>query len=189
MEPNGKSHLNRSSAAFVTTEKATRTKILTALWLLAIICLAVVLLCQSGRTDDYLRAPIYDETADGSKQIADALAHSKKEGKFVLLQFGANWCVWCHVLFHLFETDKAVHREIESDYVLVLIDVNKGHNDQIVKKYGNPIQFGLPVLVMLDSSGKRLTTQPVSEFGDNGGGYSHEKVLAFLEKWAKTEIK
>ena len=43
-----------------------------------------------------LRQDIYDKSADGAKQIADALAMAKKENQRVLLQFGANWCGWCH---------------------------------------------------------------------------------------------
>ena len=51
------------------------------------------------------RPPIYDEKADGAKQIADALAVAKKENKRVLLQFGANWCGWCHKLHKLCQSD------------------------------------------------------------------------------------
>jgi thioredoxin-related protein len=74
------------------------------------------------------RPNIYNESADGSKQIADALATAKKEHKHVLLQFGANWCGWCHKLHQLFETDKNIAEALKSDYVVVLVDVNKGHN-------------------------------------------------------------
>ena len=51
------------------------------------------------------RPAIYDEKADGAKQIADALVVAKKENKRVLLQFGANWCGWCHRLHGLFQTN------------------------------------------------------------------------------------
>jgi hypothetical protein len=36
------------------------------------------------------RPKIYDENADGSEQITEALAVAKKEGKHVLLQFGVH---------------------------------------------------------------------------------------------------
>ncbi len=158
-------------------------KILFALWLVGTISLLALLLYQPGETGDYLRTPIYDEKADASKQIADALIVAKKENKNVLLQFGANWCVWCHVLHRLFDTNKAVHGIIQSGYVVVLVDVNNGHNEATVKKYGQPTQFGLPVIVILDSNGKQLVTQSVGEFGENGG-YSPQKASGFLSKWA-----
>jgi hypothetical protein len=37
--------------------------------------------------------PIYDTAADGTNQIADALVVAKKDGKRVLLQFGATGCM------------------------------------------------------------------------------------------------
>jgi thiol-disulfide isomerase/thioredoxin len=42
------------------------------------------------------RPAIYDRTADGTRQIEEALKTTKAEKKNVLLQFGANWCGWCH---------------------------------------------------------------------------------------------
>ena len=67
---------------------------------------------------------IYDEAADGAKQIADALVLAKKEKKLVLLQFGANWCGWCHKLHKLFESDKEIAAKLKAGYIVVLIDVN-----------------------------------------------------------------
>jgi hypothetical protein len=51
------------------------------------------------------RPAIYNEDADGGKQIAEALTVAKKENKRVLLQFGANWYGWCHKLHKLCESD------------------------------------------------------------------------------------
>src|SRR5436190_14591473 len=79
---------------------------------------------------------IYDGSADGKKQIADAVVVAKREHKRILLQFGANWCGWCIKLHHLFETDKSVSQELKAGYVLALIDVNEGHNKDLVVKYG-----------------------------------------------------
>src|SRR6186713_1931255 len=53
-------------------------------------------------------APIYDEKADGAEQIAAALARAKRENRRVLVQWGANWCVWCRALHGLFKGDEAI---------------------------------------------------------------------------------
>src|SRR5437899_32410 len=100
------------------------------------------------------RPAIYDETADGKRQIADALAVAKKEKKRVLVQFGANWCGWCHKLHKLFQTDPQIAAKLKAAYVLVLVDVNKGHNEDTDKRYGNPTRLGLPALVVVYPSGK-----------------------------------
>ena len=138
---------------------------------------------QPDEKETYFKTPIYDETADAAKQVAEALVVAKREKKQVLLQFGANWCVWCHVFHHFLDTDRTIQKKIQSVYVLVLIDVGNGHNESTVKEYGEPTRFGLPVIVVLDPDGKQLVTQSVAEFGENGG-YNSLKVLAFLNQWA-----
>src|SRR5205085_681957 len=117
---------------------------------------------------------------DGSKQIADALAIAKKENKHVLLQFGANWCGWCHRLHHLFEADKDIAAKLKSDYVVVLVDVNKGHNADVDLKYAHPTRYGLPAIVVLDADGKPLITQDTGKL-EEGDHHSPEKVMAFLK--------
>ena len=129
------------------------------------------------------RPAIYDENADGGKQIADALIVAKKENKRVLLQFGANWCGWCHKLHKLCQTDAEIAAKLKEAYVVVLIDVNKGHNGDINKQYGNPNRFGLPAIVILDADGKALVTQDTGKL-EEGDHHDTKKVLAFLDEWA-----
>jgi thiol:disulfide interchange protein len=152
------------------------------LGLLAVL-LASIAGVEAGDTPPPAKAVIYDESADGSKQITEALAKAGKDDKRVLLQFGANWCPWCHKLHSLCETDKDIAARIKRDYVVVLIDVNKGHNRVVDAKYGHPTLHGLPVLVVLDTDGKQLTTKDSGELED-GNHHSPVKVLAFLEKWS-----
>jgi thiol:disulfide interchange protein len=126
---------------------------------------------------------LYDENASGAKQISDALVLAKKENKRVLLQFGANWCGWCHKLHKLFQTDAKITSKLKDSYIVVLIDVNKGHNDDINKRYENPTRFGLPVIVILDADGKALVTQDTGKM-EVGDHHDPEKVLAFLNQWS-----
>ena len=146
--------------------------------------------CLSARGADTTAKParpaIYDETANAAKQIAEALALAQKENKRALLQFGANWCGWCHKLHKLCETDADIAAQLKAAYVVVLVDVNKGHNSDINKKYGNPTRFGLPVIVILDATGKALTTQDTGKL-EQGDHHDPKKVLAFLNEWAGTK--
>ena len=138
---------------------------------------------RAADTPKAARPKIYDETADGAKQIASALALAKRENKRVLLQFGANWCGWCHKLHKLFETDKAIAKTLKADYVVVMIDVNEGHNKDTDTKYGHPTRFGLPAIVILDADGKQLTTKDTGTL-EEGDHHKPEKVLAFLKEWS-----
>ncbi len=125
---------------------------------------------------------IYDESADGAKQIADALGTAAKEHKRVLLMFGANWCGWCHKLHTLFGTDKDIAEVLKSDYLVLMIDVNNGHNSDLVHKYAAG-SSGIPFLVVLDADGKYLLTQHTAVL-EEGDHHSPQKVMAFLKKWA-----
>jgi thiol:disulfide interchange protein len=128
------------------------------------------------------RAPIYDEKADGSQQIATALETAKKENKRVLLQFGANWCIWCHRLHNLCETNSEICTKLRDAYIVVLIDVNKDHNKGVDARYDHPTRFGLPALVILDADGKALVTQDSGKL-EEGDHHEPKKVLAFLNEW------
>lgn len=136
--------------------------------------------------DKTKRPQIYDTAADGEKQIAAALESARSDNKRVLLQFGANWCSWCHKLHDLFEKDREIARKLLYEYELVLIDVDdvdgKKHNETVNKRYGQPTKLGLPVFVVLDAEGKQLTTQETGSL-EEGDHHDPAKVLAFLTKW------
>ena len=131
---------------------------------------------------------IYDREADGTAQIATALVQAKAEHKRVLVKLGANWCVWCHRLSATLHESKPVAQELADNFVLVLSDMNhrngKKRNDAVNEKYGNPVQFGLPVLLILDENGHLLTTQETGALEDGGQAHDPAKVLAFLRNWA-----
>lgn len=123
---------------------------------------------------------IYDESANGDKQVSDAVVNAVRDHKRILLQFGANWCVWCRRLHQLCEKDKSVREELRSNYIVVLIDVNKEHNKDLVAKYGAETGYGLPFLVVLDSDGTHLITKHSDDF-EEGDHHNPKKVLAFLK--------
>jgi thiol:disulfide interchange protein len=131
---------------------------------------------------------IYDREADGTALIAAALTQARAEHKQVLVDLGANWCVWCHRLHHTLQTDAAVARVLNDNFVLVLVDVNhrdgKKRNDAVNGRYGNPIKEGLPVLVVLDADGHQLLTQESGALEDGKDAHDPAKIIAFLQKWA-----
>lgn len=149
----------------------------------------------TNATPHTTRPSLYDESADGSKQISEALGTATKEHKHVLLMFGANNCGWCHRLHNFFQTDTSVADLLHHDFVIVMIDVNDKadkvgniedwHNGALLKKY-SPIYHGVPFLAVLDADGKQLTTHDDGNTGnlEEGNSYSHNKVMAFLKKWA-----
>ena len=134
---------------------------------------------------------LYDTEADGKKLIEESLKLAKGQNKRVLLKFGDNGCGWCHRLSKCFKTEPRVAKALNDNYVLVLIDVDPGkdgrvRNAGVIERYGNPIRFGLPTLVVLDADGKQLTTQNTALL-EEGDHHDPKKVLAFLEKYKPEE--
>lgn len=159
-----------------------KTKILP----LALFCFLAILIGvpSSLRADTNTNRPnIYDESANGNQQVADAVVTAQKEHKRILLQFGANWCGWCHKLHKLCETNPAVSEELKTDYVVAMIDVNGEHNHDLMAKYGAATGYGLPFLVVLDSDGTHLITKHSDDF-EEGDHHNPQKVLEFLKEWA-----
>jgi|CZKI01.1.fsa_nt_gi thiol:disulfide interchange protein len=130
---------------------------------------------------------IYDVHADGAAQIAAALSQAAAEHKRVIVDLGANWCIWCRRLHSTFEGDPAVASALKKAFVVVLVDVNTRRgvkrNADVNARYGNPIEHGIPVLVVLDSDGRQLTTKDTGEL-EEGGGHRPVKITAFLAAWA-----
>jgi thioredoxin 1 len=92
----------------------------------------------------------YDEKADASADIHRALGAARTDHKDVLLVFGANWCGDCRAL------DKAMHgssqRLIAGKFHVVKIDVgNFDKNLELAQRYGNPIEKGIPAVVLLSA--------------------------------------
>jgi thiol:disulfide interchange protein len=164
-----------------------KTKLTFAALTLAFASLLVAPLHADDQPAKPGRPAIYDTKADGNQQIAAALAQAKKANKHVLLQFGANWCGWCHKLHSLFKNDKDLAAFLEANYIVVLVDVDKvdgkDHNADINERYGKPTQFGLPALVVLDADGKKLTMQDTGKL-EEGDHHDPKKVMSFLKEWA-----
>lgn len=131
-------------------------------------------------------ADIYDVRADGDAQVSAALQQAQAEHKRVLIDMGANWCIWCRRLHHTLESDPGVAAELHDHYILVLVDVNRRHGPQrnadLIARWHNPVRFGLPVLVVLGADGRQLTTEDSGNLED-GAGHSPQKIIAFLRQW------
>lgn len=133
------------------------------------------------------RAPLYDESADARRQIAEALARAKRENRRVLVQWGANWCGWCHLLHDAFEKNPEIKRKLQYEYELVLVDIGRwDKNLDLVKRYDADIEgSGVPYLTVLDADGKPLANQETGSLEakiDGRNGHDPKKVLSFLEK-------
>lgn len=131
------------------------------------------------------RPDIYDEKADARAQIDAALAAAKKENRRVLIQWGANWCGWCHLLHDFMDDNKEVRRKLLYEYDLVMVDIGRRNkNLALAKRYDVEIEgAGVPFLTVLDADGNVLANKPTAPLEtkiDGKNTYDAEKVMAFL---------
>ncbi len=125
---------------------------------------------------------IYSDTADSKEEIRQAILKAASEHKRVLLDFGGNWCGDCKLL-NIYFHDPGNAGLLNSNFVLV--DVNVGQYDKnldIVRKYGIPLNKGVPALAVLDGAGHVVYAQRNGEF-ESMRKLDSSVVTAFLEKW------
>jgi thiol:disulfide interchange protein len=127
-------------------------------------------------------AHIFSDTADAKAEIRKAILQAGFEHKNVLLDFGGNWCADCQLL-NIYFHDPGNASLLAANYIKV--DVNVGEYDKnldLARKYGIPLNKGVPALAVLDSSGKLLYAQRNAEF-EKIHTLDSAAVTAFLEKW------
>jgi thioredoxin-related protein len=128
---------------------------------------------------------MYNPYANVEKDMATVMAKAKKENKHVLLQIGNNGCVGCYQLNSFIQREVEIKSFLDSNYVIYHLNYSKENkNLAYMKKLGNPEQFGLPVLVILDADGNKLHTQDINLLL-KGNGYDKEKVKNMIVKWSK----
>jgi thioredoxin 1 len=97
--------------------------------------------------------PVYP-VGDARADIAAAAAAAKRDGKHVILDFGADWCPDCRVLDVVLK-DPVVKPFVDANFHIVRIDVGRrDRNGDLVEEYRATSGEWIPALVALDSSGE-----------------------------------
>jgi len=157
--------------------------------------IATLLLCAAGAAQ-FKRVPLqapaqpnpqlYKANANAAQDIREALAAAGKQHKNVLLDFGGNWCLDCHVLDNAFHQPR-IAPLLDSNYVLVHVDVGKYEkNLDLAKKYHVDLEKGVPSLAVLDAKGNVLYA--TRDF-ERARVMSEEDVIQFLDKWKPAQSK
>jgi thioredoxin 1 len=86
--------------------------------------------------------------------LNSGLKMAVKSNKLVFIDFYADWCGYCKKLDTETFSDNAVKQKFAQSYVLVRVNVDQ--NPDLASKYNI---YGLPTMVILDSSGNELKRQ------------------------------
>ncbi|HEX4331113.1 MAG TPA: thioredoxin family protein [Usitatibacter sp.] len=129
-------------------------------------------------------ARLYPDPARAGADIAAAVAQAVREGKRVLVDFGGDWCTDCKVL------DVNMRRPGNAEILVarfVVVHVNVGdkgieENFDIARRYGIPLEKGVPALAVLDARGEVVYAQKSGEF-ENMRAMDPASVHEFLLRW------
>lgn len=123
---------------------------------------------------------LYKTDANAVQDIRRALVAAAKEHKNLLIDFGGNWCIDCHILENAFHQPR-IAPLLNDNYIVVHVDVGKyDKNLDLAKKYHVNLEKGVPSLAVLDSQGKVL--YGTSDF-ERARMMSEDDVIQFLYKW------
>ena len=125
---------------------------------------------------------LYPPNANARADIRAALAKAAREKKHVIVEFGALWCLDCHILDHAFKTP-GTKDLMDQNYILVHVDVGRyDKNLDIAKQYKVPLEKGIPAMAVLDARGRLLVSNQSGEF-QAARRMTLADVNAFLEEW------
>jgi thioredoxin 1 len=123
---------------------------------------------------------LYRTDADAAADIKSALAIASRKHKRVLLDFGGNWCIDCHVLERAFQQPR-IAPLLEENFVVVRVDVGQyDRNLDLAKKYRVDLRKGVPSLAVLNARGAVLYS--TADF-ERARMLSEDDVISFLQKW------
>jgi thiol:disulfide interchange protein len=153
--------------------------------------LLVMLICSAGAhaqaTDTAATVPThalaFDPARDAAADIRTATIEAARSGKRILLDVGGNWCKWCKRLDTLFLTHAEAARCLDENFVVVKVNFSK-ENDNKALLSAYPKIPGYPHFFILESDGTFLHSQDTGVL-EKDHGYDAEKIIAFLQKWAK----
>ena len=160
--------------------------------LITLALLSLTMFCLNAQSN----VKVYDESINPDVQISEAISKAASNGKFVVAQLGGNWCKWCIRFAKFIENDSDIKKLVDDNFVFIHVNYNPRNMDDAsnqaatsaaLKRLGNPVRFGYPVLVVLDEEGKVIHTQD-SGFLESGEGYDKEKVVRFFETWSPKAV-
>ena len=107
------------------------------------------------------------------------LAELRNSGKLGFVEFGADWCVWCHHMDEFFDQSSAA-AIMHNYYIRIPVDYERNEGaPELAQQLGAPAGDGLPLWAVVDADGKPLANSN-SPKGNIGFPGSPEEIAEFI---------
>lgn len=126
----------------------------------------------------------YDENADARAEVAAARRKAVGERKFLMVTFGANWCLDCRTLHrNLQAADVAAYTG--DLFLFAHVDIGKfNRNRQLAEELGVDLSRGIPVAIFFDPAGRVIGTTSEGQL-EPSRRYSSQQILRFMRDIAE----
>ena len=129
----------------------------------------------------------YDEAADAHAVVANGRQKAMEQGKFLMITFGANWCVDCRTLYRNLRSDD-VSQFTDGVFHFVNVDVGKFNNNlDLASDLGVDLARGIPVAVIFDPAGDKVGTTNEGQL-ESARFYTSKQILKFVRDIAEREL-
>ena len=129
---------------------------------------------------------LYDGQADAALVISEARAQAKVERKFLMVTFGADWCIDCRTLHHHLNSEP-VAGYAHDLFRFVFVDVGKfNQNRDVAESLGVSLFRGIPVAIFFDSDGELIGTTNEGQL-EAARKYSSKQILKFVRDIAERD--
>jgi len=129
----------------------------------------------------------YDESADAHVVVAEARQQALQAGKFLMITFGANWCMDCRTLYRNLKTDD-VMAYTDRVFHFANVDVGKfNKNRDIAEELGIDLARGVPVAIFFDPKGNKIGTTNDGQLTP-ARFYTSSQILKFVRDIAEKSL-
>lgn len=128
---------------------------------------------------------LFDPNQNPSLGIQRAVQRARLEKKNLLIEVGADWCVWCHRLETFIVSNPELHLLRSRHYIHMRLFSGEGGNLPDVFNKLPPFD-GIPHFFVYDSQGNLLHSQHTEPF-EVGESYDYNKVWEFLASWGAAD--
>jgi thiol:disulfide interchange protein len=109
-----------------------------------------------------------------------ALAKAKAQRRFLIIEFGADWCEDCRVLAHHLE-DGLTREYFQNHFSILQIDIgNSDRNFEAARELGVDLDHGIPAVVVFAPDGSRIGSTDNGEL-EPTRKYRADQILDFLK--------